>query len=235
MPSCGVDSVPSDAIVHLARKTLGNAPLGTSTTAATLRGGVPGGTIASFVSTFEDVPPNHLAMALADWSLSPVLGAPAPPRRLVYRLDGGIVGAIWVMGRINRALVQRTAGLLERARRETPRGREAREGDPACYGPSFTYTEFMPTGGAVSACLVSVGVMVTFAALACVAPVCVFFLFSFCRLVSDRIRIDHSLLLFTVAVAVQAFGDAARIRTSRPVRSRSFFFLASLLYGCASC
>ena len=136
-------------------------------------------------------------MALADWSLSPVLGAPKPADRLVYRLDGGIVGAIWAMGRINRALVQRTAGLLERARRETPRGGEAREGDdPACYGPSFTYTEFMPTGGAVSACLISVGVIVTFAALACIAPVCLSLLFFFCRLVSDHVRTDHSLLFF---------------------------------------
>ena len=177
VPSCGVDSVPSDVIAHLASKTLGRAPLGASTTAARMRGGVPGGTIATFLSECEDVPPNDFAMALADWSLSPVLGAPKPPSRLVYYLDGGIVGSISVMGRVNRALVQRTAGLLERARRETPRGRgsggEAREGDPACYGPSFTYTEFMQTGGVVSALLISVGLVVTAAAFAFIAPVCV--------------------------------------------------------------
>jgi len=72
-----------------------------------------------------------------------------------------------VMGRINRALVQRTAGLLERARRETPRGHE---GDSACYGPSFTYTEFMPTGGVVSALLYSLGLIVMLAAVAFIAP-----------------------------------------------------------------
>ena len=166
------------------------------------------------------MPSNQLAMAHADWSLSPVLGAPKPPPRLVYRLDGGIVGAIWVMGRVNRALVQRTAGLLERVRRESPRGRgSAGSGDPACYGPSFTYTELMPTGGVVSAFLISVGIIVTLAALAFIAPVRVFCLFFFCRLVK-RPHSNRSLIaVFTVAVAVQAFGDATRIRASRPVRS----------------
>jgi len=45
-----MNSVPSDAIVHLTRNTLGHAPLGTSTTMATLCGGVPGGTIAPLLS-----------------------------------------------------------------------------------------------------------------------------------------------------------------------------------------
>ena len=172
VPSCGVDSIPADVVAHLASKTLGHVPLGSSTTAATLLGGVPGGTIASFLSNFEDVPPNQLDMASADWSLSPVLGAPSPPSRLVYYLDGGIVGTISVMSRINRAFVQRTAGLLERARRETLRGREA---DPACYGPSFTYTEFMPTGGVVSALLFSLSLTMVSAAFVYISPVCVFF------------------------------------------------------------
>jgi hypothetical protein len=178
-------------------------------------------------------------MAHADWSLSPVLGAPKPPPRLVYRLDGGIVGAIWVMGRVNRALVQRTAGLLERARRELPRGRgnagarENRDGDPACYGPSFTYTEMMPTGGVVSAFLISVGIMVTLAALVFIAPVRVFCFVFFADWLSDRIRIDRSSpfsqlrWLFKRLVTQPGSGPADQYVADR-------FFLTSLLYGCTS-
>jgi len=182
IPSCGVDSVPADISVHLASKTLGYAPLGPSTTATTMYGGVPGGTIASFLASCEDVPRNHLAITMTDWSLSPVPGAPSPLPRLVYNFGGIGVGSIPPFGLVNRALVQRTAGLLELARRETRRGRggaavgastsEARgEEGPACYGPAFTYTEFMPTGGVVSAFLFSAGMITTFATLMYIAPV----------------------------------------------------------------
>jgi hypothetical protein len=139
-------------------------------------------------------------MARADWSLSPVLGAPSPPPRLVYRLPGGgtgrfAVGAIGVMARVNRALVQRTAGLLESARREARRSRgaagEVRERDLVCYGPAFTYTEFMPTGGVVRAFLFSVGIIAVLMTLIFVAPVRVF-----APRMQDRIRVDRSLRFF---------------------------------------
>lgn len=122
-------------------------------------------------------------MTKADWSLSPVLGAPSPSPRLVYRLPVAgtglfAVGAIGIMARVNRALVQRTAGLLEIARRGARRSRggagEARERDLVCYGPAFTYTEFTPTGSVVRAFLFSVGVIVVFTTLMFVAPVRVF-------------------------------------------------------------
>jgi hypothetical protein len=171
--------------VSLASKTLGRAPLGASTSAARLSGGIPPGTIATFLTVCEDVPPNHNAMARADWALSPVPGAPSPPPRLVYRLVGSsgrgyhAVGAIGAMARVNRALVQRTAGLLELARRESqrysgPSRGTARERDLLCYGPAFSYTEFMPTGSAVRAFLFSVGMIVMFATLIFIAPVRVF-------------------------------------------------------------
>jgi len=200
IPSCGVDSVPADISVHLASKTLGHAPLGPSTTAATMYGGVPGGTIASFLATCEDVPQNHLAITMADYSLSPVPGAPSPLPRLVYSFDGIGVGALPPFGLVNRALVQRTAGLLELARRETRRGRggvgtsEARrEEGPACYGPAFTYTEFMPTGGVVSAFLYSAGFITTIATLMFIAPVRILCVsFGPLRFVRDRIRANPS-------------------------------------------
>ena len=182
VPSCGIDSVPADISVHLASKTLGHVPLGTSTTAAGLSGGLPGGTIASFFAACEDVPLNHLLLSACDWALSPVPGAPSPMPALVYRLGPGsrVVGAVAVFGRINRALVQRTAGLLEYARREALYGRSVEAGSGsgsdssgkfACYGPAFTYTEFMPTGNAIKAFVVSWAIGFTFATLAFIAPV----------------------------------------------------------------
>ena len=240
VPSCGVDSVPADVCVHLASKTLGRAPLGASTSAARLSGVLPPGTIASFISALEDVPPNHLAMARADWSLSPVLGASSPSPRLVYRLPGGgtgrfAVGAIGIMARVNRALVQRTAGLLEVARREARRGRggsgEARERDLVCYGPAFTYTEFMPTSSVVRAFLFSVGMIVVYTTLIFVAPVRVF---------APRAAGPHSSrslialffsFCFTGAVAVQATGDPDGLWASRSVRSSVFSFLFFISVG----
>ncbi|KAH9050867.1 NAD-P-binding protein [Lactarius deliciosus] len=166
VPSCAVDSIPADAGVYLASQTLGHAPLGASTTASRMGGGAPGGTIATFIATAEDVPRPLLARSARDWALSPVPGADSPPLRLVYSL-GSRRGAIAPFGAINRALVQRTAGLLELARLERKR---AAEEPPPGYGPAFTYTEFMQTGGAVSAFLVSVTIAAVFVGITFVTP-----------------------------------------------------------------
>ena len=167
--------------MHLASKTLGNAPLGTSTSSAGLSGGIPGGTIASFITACEDVPFHHLLLSARDWSLSPVPGARSPVPSLVYRLGPGsrIVGCVAVFERINRALVQRTAGLREYARREARlSGRSGGAGasrDLPCYGPAFTYSEFIPTGNTLVAFIGSLVIGFMFAALTFVAPVRVVF------------------------------------------------------------
>ncbi|KAI0289377.1 Saccharopine dehydrogenase-domain-containing protein [Russula brevipes] len=182
VPSCGVDSVPADASVHLASKALAHAPLGTSTTVVTTQGG--------------DV---HERLGAV-----PVPGARSPPPRLVYRLGRAYVGGVFVFGALNRAVVQRTAGLLELARLRAPRagGGGGASGPPVGYGPAFTYTEFAPTGGVVSAFLMSVAIGVTFAALTAIAPVRVeLFLAPVCS--------NRPLIAFIVPVAVQASGDAA--------------------------
>ncbi|KAH9046788.1 NAD-P-binding protein [Lactarius hengduanensis] len=166
IPSCAVDSIPADAGVYLASQTLGHAPLGASTTASRMGGGAPGGTIATFIATAEDVPRPLLARSARDWALSPVPGADSPPLRLVYSL-GSRRGAVAPFGAINRALVQRTAGLLELARLERKR---ATEEPPPGYGPAFTYTEFMQTGGAVSAFLVSVTIAAVFVGITFITP-----------------------------------------------------------------
>ena len=172
VPSCGIDSVPADVIVHLASKTLDHAPLGASMTSASLFGGIPGGTIASFLAAWEDVPLDHLRLSARDWALSPVPGARSPRPALVHRLGPGsrVVGGVSLFERVNRAIVQRTAGLREHARREALLcgGGGA---DPACYGPAFTYAELMPTGSAVSAFGFSLVIGLLFATLTFVAPV----------------------------------------------------------------
>jgi hypothetical protein len=177
VPSCGIDSVPADVSVHLASKTLGHSPLGTSMTSAGLSGGFPGGTIATFITACEDVPFNHLLLSSHDWSLSPVPGARSPTPSLVYRLGPGsrIVGGIGLFGRVNRALVQRTAGLREFAHREARLsgrgGGDVRAG--ASYGPAFTYTEFTPTGNTFAAFMLSLALGFSFAAITFFAPVCI--------------------------------------------------------------
>ena len=204
--------------MHLASQTLGHAPLGASTTAAGLYGGFPGGTIASFIAAFEDVPLFHLVLSACDWSLSPVPGARSPRPALVYRLGprSRVVGGVALFGRINRALVQRTAGLREHARREARLvggggGGAGSSGDPACYGPAFTYTEFMPTGNAVAASVLSLAMGFMFATLTFIAPV---------RVLYCATHTEMSLTTFFIGpVGVQAFDDPARLWAGRQVRT----------------
>jgi len=212
VPSCGVDSIPADATVHLASKALGHVALRSSLCSASLRGGAPGGTLATFFTTFEDVPRAHLRNASRDWALSPILGAPSPPCRLVYRLGGGHIGGTSVFGPVNRAIIQRTAGLHELRRRERRAG-----GRNASYGPAFTYTEFTPTGNVVTAYSLSLAIGAILLSLLLFPPVECLFRFSLTHCL-------FCLFLFTARVGAQASGDATRLRAGRQVRVDSTFF-----------
>jgi hypothetical protein len=195
VPSCGIDSVPADVSVHLASETLGHSPLATSMTSAGLCGGVPGGTIASLISACEDVPFNHLVLSSCDWSLSPVPGARSPGTSLVYRLGPGsrFVGGIGFFNTVNRALVQRTAGLREYAHKEARLCGRGGRGAGASYGPAFTYTEFTPTGNTVVAFMLSLALGIGFASLTFLAPVRVVF----CSIPHPhRADLHHVLVLF---------------------------------------
>ncbi|KAJ6631388.1 Saccharopine dehydrogenase-domain-containing protein [Mycena sp. CBHHK59/15] len=150
VPSCGFDSVPADITTYLASQTLhaiSGTPLDidTSVTAYAFRGGFSGGTVATAITQIEQMPADKRAEAAADYSLSPVLGRPSPRPPLIYRLvlpdtRRTLVGAFFFMRPSNRAVVQRTVR----------------------YGPAFTYDEFMVTGGAVSALVVTFGLVVSF-------------------------------------------------------------------------
>lgn len=97
----------------------------------------------------------------------------------MYRLGPGsrTVGGIGLFGGINRALVQRTAGLREYARKEarlSGRGR-GDSGAGASYGPAFTYTEFTPTDNTLVAFLLSLVMGLSYITLTTLAPVRVVF------------------------------------------------------------
>jgi short subunit dehydrogenase-like uncharacterized protein len=135
IPCCGFDSVPSDLgallLVEYARRTWG---LGCSGIAAyyTLRGGLNGGTVASYLNQRMSRGPRR---ARDPFLLNPEGPPPGrdpardrDPRSVTYDEDiGGWVGP-FVMGPVNTRVVRRSAAL------------SARWQEP--YGPDFQYQEY---------------------------------------------------------------------------------------------
>jgi len=126
VPACGFDSVPSDISAWLANKTLKSIPpapnglylnLGTSITAHNFQGGISGGTIASFITLLDDVPQENREESVIPYITSPFVGLRFPSDKMLYELavPGAkkLKGAFFVMAPSNRAVVQRTFGLLE--------------------------------------------------------------------------------------------------------------------------
>ena len=126
VPSCGFDSVPSDAAAYIANKTLksvGPSMTGeyldadTSISAFSFRGGISGGTIASFMATIEAVPDHVRRDSGRPYVTSPFIGVPPSPFRFLYTLSTigmkPLIGAFFIMGPGNTAVVQRSYGLLE--------------------------------------------------------------------------------------------------------------------------
>ena len=127
VPSCGFDSVPSDAAAYLANKTLKSIgpsstdgeylDVDTSISAFSFRGGVSGGTINSFMSTIEAVPDDVRQDGNRPYVISPFIGGPPFPMQLLYNLPipgmKPLIGGFFIMGAGNTAVVQRSYGLLE--------------------------------------------------------------------------------------------------------------------------
>ncbi|QRW25545.1 hypothetical protein RhiXN_07494 [Rhizoctonia solani] len=148
IPCSGYDSIPSDLAAHLALRTLekqlgGRIPLHISSTAAhTGNGGVSGGTAASLMSAFEEVPREQMAKGLG-WELSP--SAPGAPGfsvlpRILYSLPHitpKIWGGYFVMSTINASIVRRSWGLRYYRAPEAKR-------------PTFSYTEFTTINGTMA-------------------------------------------------------------------------------------
>lgn len=148
VPQCGYDSIPSDISAFLANKTLkAHSPslnLGTSTTAHKIRGGVSGGTLASAMTAIEEVPRYERKEASLPHSLSPIVGVKPSRPQFWYNLPipgaNEIYGAFFFMQPTNRALVQRTAGLLEL---EAIMHGDRKEAQLERYGSNFSYDEFV--------------------------------------------------------------------------------------------
>ncbi|GAB1523395.1 hypothetical protein RhiTH_006542 [Rhizoctonia solani] len=168
IPCSGYDSIPSDLAAHLALRTLekqlgGKIPLHISSTAAhTGSGGVSGGTAASLMSAFEEVPREQMAKGLG-WELSPI---PAPPGfsvlpRILYSLPHitpKIWGGYFVMSTINASIVRRSWGLRYYRAPEAKR-------------PTFSYTEFTTINGSPFwGILISLTVFIFGAAMALLPP-----------------------------------------------------------------
>ncbi|KDR76288.1 hypothetical protein GALMADRAFT_473621 [Galerina marginata CBS 339.88] len=170
VPGCGFDSVPSDISAYLANKTLKSATatngvypgLGDSTTAFRFRGGVSGGTISSMMTLLEKVPPNALRESREPYILSPFVGQRRPLLRFLYNLPipgtKPLKGAIFLMAAGNKAVIQRTFGLLEMQARDS----KAKDAQLARYGPEFCYDEFMGTSGTMSALVFTAALIFSF-------------------------------------------------------------------------
>ncbi|THH17089.1 hypothetical protein EW146_g3650 [Bondarzewia mesenterica] len=176
IPSCGFDSIPSDAAVFLANKTLKtvvgpDTEIEDSVMGVKMKGGVAGGTLATMMTMIEEVPKNRLALAHRQYSLSPVLGHSAPHRHLLYKLPYSfppVYGGIFVLAPGNRAVVQRTWGLqqyqfLTAAKTAVPN-------KMLTYGPRFKYTEFMVQPNAFLAVLSSLAIAIGMFCLAVIQP-----------------------------------------------------------------
>ncbi|KIY65015.1 hypothetical protein CYLTODRAFT_492651 [Cylindrobasidium torrendii FP15055 ss-10] len=154
IPACGMDSIPSDIVTYLGRKTLNSitqetsVPIKSSVSAFGYAGAASGGSLQTALSSFESVPPAVIQAANASYALSPVAGAPDAPFPLINSVNvpgtsQTFVGGRFIMSGVNRAIVQRSYGLLELQHTLS----HSKASERARYGTQFTYSEFhiMPT------------------------------------------------------------------------------------------
>lgn len=169
VPTCGMDCIPSDLCAYLGSKTL-QSPIDSSTTAWHFDGVASGGSLATIFTMIEDVPREKLRWAMSNHALSPIVGLrQEKPFGLVRKLhipysDETLVGGRWFMSNVDRAIVQRTWGLLEydamEARLEGDTERlEAAE--KVRYGPRFTYGELSIRPNVFMAAIASLGLILS--------------------------------------------------------------------------
>ncbi|KDQ56275.1 hypothetical protein JAAARDRAFT_59177 [Jaapia argillacea MUCL 33604] len=163
IPSCGMDSIPSDISVYLSNKTLKaaagpDACIDESTTAFKIKGGISGGTIASMFTMLEEVPPHIVKAARQDFAISTsVTGRLSKPPRLVYTLPQvtpPIIGSFFIMSHSNKAIVQRSWGLFQMDAFKAEAKATAAEKDSKkllTYGPEFRYEEFLAMPSTIGA------------------------------------------------------------------------------------
>jgi len=174
IPSCGLDSLPSDVTVFLANKTLKalagpETDIEMSSSAIKLDTAVSAGSLRTILTFFRDVPGFTRQRSQRDFYLSNVPGVPNPPFRMTYRLpvsNPPVYGAAFVMAGVNRQIVHRSWGLHEYdMRRSSANGTVEKR--MLAYGPRFKYEEFLSRSNRTSAFFTSLALVV--------AAVCVMF------------------------------------------------------------
>lgn len=161
-----MDSIPSDLSVYLSNKTLKtlvgpDTMIDESTSAFDVLWGASGGSIATLISMLEDVPRFKRTMARTDFVLSNLKGVPQPAPRLLYQLpftSPPTWGGVFVMGIVNRMIVQRSWSLRELWSRTHPDLSEP-ERKQITYGPDFKYSEFRVAKSKAGGVLASLGLI----------------------------------------------------------------------------
>ncbi|KAH8103424.1 Saccharopine dehydrogenase-domain-containing protein [Cristinia sonorae] len=170
IPSCGLDSLPSDLAVYLSNRTLKgeaglDANIDTSTTAVKMDSTISPGTLGTLISFFEQVPRHVKQNANKPFYLSNVPGGENPPIRLTYSLPHtkpAIYGGFFPLAGGNRAIVQRSWGLREYDLRKSSVN-PPEDKRKSAYGPDFKYDEFLVTATWTSGLLLSLGFAFTVA------------------------------------------------------------------------
>jgi len=179
VPACGMDSLPSDIAVFLANRALKEHSLNaaeplqidTSTSSYEFQGVLSNGSISTAVTAMTEIPKHKLTDMMRDYYLSPVSGKPYPSPRLVYRMTlpstlETIVGGYFVMSSPNKAIVQRSWGLLEYEALATKSASAKKER----YGSSMVYDEFLRQKSTFSSALLTLTVLVVFSVLKFLPP-----------------------------------------------------------------
>lgn len=151
VPSCGYDSVPSDlAVWQLAQQAAADqaGTLGETTTYATLKGGLSGGTIASGLHQLDEIKDKGRRRIAGDpFGLSPDRAAEPSGEfkdspTVAYSDEIHSWTAPFVMASYNTRVVRRSNALLHHA-----------------YGASFRYREVMRTGDGLGGRATAYGVL----------------------------------------------------------------------------
>ncbi|KAL5512461.1 hypothetical protein ACEPAG_3114 [Sanghuangporus baumii] len=174
VPSCGFDSVPSDAIAYLSALTLrttlrsmhqdgavANVGVAESHTRIRARGGVSGGTVASALNLLDTVSRKDVVACLAPDFISPVKLRSPRSIKLVSSLP--VVrpkqyGSFFPLLPYNISVVQRTCGLFQTNEDEYDRNAVENINLLPAYSDDYSYTESWAASNRFAALSISVGV-----------------------------------------------------------------------------
>ena len=133
-------------------------------------GGIPGGTLASLLATFESSERKNATSTNYADHLSPV-PATKPKWKLTYRFPAVArlrdYGAFSLFTPVNMAMVQRTRGLLTLFSRS---GQDKDEDVVPRYSSEYTYMDSIRCSNPVSAFMISFGFMASLTALVFLPP-----------------------------------------------------------------